>query len=362
VHWPPVLRRNVGVTAGCVVFVVVASADRPLGGFNAMLAEENRMRSVQGSAPSEQETGAWHLRFVREFSSADDVQREMHPIADRSLNIIAGPAGPHVVTGKMVAPQSVVTDSKGRVFVSDSEAGVVHVFDFTQSRYSVLRDPGGQMHAPGALAVDREDHIYVADTTLGAILVFDAKGRFVRYLGKGESRESWFESPLGIAVQPSTGRVYICDSRRHMILVVDKKGRITAHLGARGAGKQPGEFRYPARNALAQNELYVIDSGNQRLEVLDLNGRFRREFHLEESALEDGLAVDEGKNIYVSDAQLNTIRIYDQGGRLLAKFGQAGIKEGEFDGPSGLWIESGNRLYVADQRNHRVQMFEIEKP
>jgi len=333
-----------------------------MGNSHAAIVEESRTQSVERSAPSAQEPSAWHLRFVRAFSSADDAQREMHPIADRSLSIIAGPADPHVVTGKMVAPQSVVTDSKGRVFVSDPEAGVVHAFDFTLSRYSVLHDPGGQMRAPGALAVDREDHIYVADTMLGAVLVFDAKGRFVRYLGKGESRESWFESPLGIAVQAGTGRVYICDSRRHMILVLDKKGRITAHLGARGAGKQPGEFRYPARIALAQNELYVIDSGNQRLEVLDLSGRFRREFRLEESALEDGLAVDEGKNIYVSDAQLNTIRVYDQGGRLLAKFGQAGTKEGEFDQPTGLWIESGNRLYVADQRNHRVQVFEIERP
>jgi DNA-binding beta-propeller fold protein YncE len=301
------------------------------------------------------------LTFIRELSSADDVRRELHPIFDRSLDVVAGPADPHQAGDKLIAPQSVATDSRQRVFVADAEAGVVHAFDFEESKYSVLKQPDSAMRSPVGLAVGRDDHVYVTDSALTAVLVFDSKGKFLRYLGKGEETETYFQSPLGIAIHPATGRVYVCDSRRHVILALDQKGHIVAHIGKRYGGKQPGEFRYPSRIAIAGDELYVLDSGNARLQILDLAGRFRRQVKLAEASLDDGLALDRDRNIYVSDGQLNIINVFDRDGRFLHKVGRAGTKPGEFNEPSGLWIDTQNRLYVADTRNHRVQLFQIEK-
>jgi DNA-binding beta-propeller fold protein YncE len=299
------------------------------------------------------------LRFIREFSRAEDVTRELHPILDRSLDIIAGPAESHPHEDKLVAPQSVVTDSRHRVFVADPKAGVVHVFDLTESKYSALQDHGHPMRSPYSLAIDREDNVYVTDVGLAAVLAFDAKGKFLRYLGKTEEDETYFQAPVAIAIHPSNGRIYVCDSRRHMILILDKKSRIVGHIGKRWGGKQPGEFRYPSRMVIAGDELFVLDSGNSRLQVLDLGGRFRREVPLPQADLEDGLAVDREGNIYVGDTQLNAIEVLDRGGQLLYKFGQPGAKGGEFSKPSGLWIESGNQLYVADTGNQRVQLLQI---
>jgi sugar lactone lactonase YvrE len=45
---------------------------------------------------------------------------------------------------------------------------------------------------------------------------------------------------------------------------------------------------------------------------------------------------------------------------LLYKSGRSGTKRGKFNEPSGIWIESNNRLYVADTENNRVQQFQIE--
>ena len=45
---------------------------------------------------------------------------------------------------------------------------------------------------------------------------------------------------------------------------------------------------------------------------------------------------------------------------LLASFGQNGKRAGEFAGPEGLWIDSTNRLYVADSGNGRVQLFQLQ--
>ena len=65
------------------------------------------------------------LAFLREFSGADDVTREEHPVLDRSLDIIAGPAEQRATQSNLVAPTGVATDSRHRVFVADEGAGIV---------------------------------------------------------------------------------------------------------------------------------------------------------------------------------------------------------------------------------------------
>ena len=191
-------------------------------------------------------------------------------------------------------------------------------------------------------------------------MVYDSKGKFLRYLGKGEGSETYFEAPMGIAIQAATDHIYVCDSRRHMIIMLDKKAHVLGHVGKRWGGKRPGDFRYPSRIAIAGDEIFVLDSGNSRLQILDLGGHFRREIKLQEATGDDGLAVDNEKNIYVSDVQLNVITVFSHDGQLLYKSGRSGTKAGEFHEPSGMWIESNNRLYVADTKNKRVQQFQIE--
>jgi DNA-binding beta-propeller fold protein YncE len=323
--------------------------------------ELSRIANARVSSAQDTKKSTAHLRLLREFSSADDVDRERHPVFDRSLDIIAGPAESHPISEKMVAPYSVVTDSKHRVFVADPDDGVVHAFDFEQSKYSPLNDRGTRLRSPSGLAVDREDNVYVTDTALGAILIYDSKGKFLRYLGKVEG-ESYFASPVGIAIDQATNHIYVCDLDRHMIIMLDKKAHILGHFGKRWGGKEPGEFRYPSRIVIAGNEIFILDSGNSRLQVLDLNGHFRREVKLADLGSHDGLAVDNEENVYVSDAQLNAINVLNRDGQFLYKFGRSGAKPGEFNQPSGMWIESGNRLYVADTRNKRVQLFQIEEP
>jgi len=262
---------------------------------------------------------------------------------------------------KLVATYSVATDSAHRVFVADPDAEVVHVFDFERSKYSVLKNRGTRLRWPTGIAVDPEDNVYVTDITLGAVLVYDSKGSFLRYLGKVKGGESYFQAPVAIAIHAATGHIYVCDSRRHMILMLDKKAQILGHFGKRWGGKGPGDFRYPSRIVIAGDEIFVLDSGNSRLQILDLGGHFRREVKLPEVSADDGLALDSEKNIYVSDVQLNVINVLNRDGQFLYKFGRSGTKAGEFHEPSGLWIESENRLYVADTKNSRVQLFQIEK-
>jgi DNA-binding beta-propeller fold protein YncE len=299
------------------------------------------------------------LRFVREFASAQDVKRA-HPVVERTLDIIAGqkPDEPH--SDVLQTPYAVTTDPEHRVFVTDVVAGKVHIFDFCRSKYSVLQDGGERLRRPVGVAADGKGNVYVTESDARAILVYDAKGKFRRYLKESRGSESYFEAPWGIAIDPATGRIYVCDSPRHMVIVLDRKGRVLDRFGKRGGGTGPGEFRYPTQVVASGGELMVLDSGNHRVQILDVRGHFRGEIKVGYTDDRTGLAVDNERNIYVTDTVLNRVRVFNHDKQLLYEFGRSGKKASEFNGASGMWVDSGHSLYVVDARNKRIQAFQID--
>lgn len=341
------IRRGICVVVVCFFVHVSGTAQAPV-------APASQAPSSKGDGKGTSE----HLSFVREFSSARDVKRA-HPVLDRTLDIIAGPKQDGRADDVLQTPYAVTTDSTHRVFVTDVSAPAVHVFDFVHAKYSRLEGNSDRLRRPVGVATDREDNVYVTDSSSGAILVYDSKGKFRRYLKESKGRESYFQAPWGIAVDPVTEHIYVCDSPRHMVIVLDKKGRALDRFGKRGGGTGPGEFRYPTQLVATGSEIVVLDSGNRRLQLLDARGRFRQEIKLEYADHRTGLAVDNHMNIYVSDAVVNRVQVFNHDGRLLYTFGQMGTKAGEFDGASGIWVDSGHCLYVVDAENKRVQAFRI---
>ena len=83
----------------------------------------SRAAISRASSPQHPSESDAHLRFVREFPSADDVRRE-HPLFDRSFDFVAGPVELLAASDKLGAPYSVATDSTHRVFVADPDAGL----------------------------------------------------------------------------------------------------------------------------------------------------------------------------------------------------------------------------------------------
>ena len=300
------------------------------------------------------------LSFVRVFSSADDV-RPLHPVLDRTLNIIAGPADPVTRVDVLQSPSAVTTDSNHRVFVADPGAKAVHVFDFIRSKYVRLDGSGERLRGPISLAVDGQDNLYVVDQSSRTILVYDPAGKFRRFLGKLRGGESYFDSPAGITIDRATARIYVCDRRSQMIFVMDKRGKLIRKVGNRGGGDRPGEFRSPSLVVVAGGELVVLDAGNTRLQVLDTGGHFLHAINLGYADQRTGLAVDNQGRIYVSDPVLNQIQVYSHEGQALYKFDPSTIKDANFSHPSGMWVDAGRRLYVVDSQSHRIGLFQINE-
>ena len=71
------------------------------------------------------------------------------------------------------------------------------------------------------------------------------------------------------------------------------------------------------------------------------------------------MGVDHEGNIYVSFADASVVKVYNREGSLMKSFGSMGFKMGEFNFPTGLWIDLTDRIYVADTRNLRIQVFQL---
>ena len=69
------------------------------------------------------------------------------------------------------------------------------------------------------------------------------------------------------------------------------------------------------------------------------------------------LAFDSRDRLYLADEHNHRATVYDTGGGYLSHWGVHGAGRSELNGPAGLAFDAEDNLYVADQRNHRIQKF-----
>ena len=73
-----------------------------------------------------------------------------------------------------------------------------------------------------------------------------------------------------------------------------------------------------------------------------------------------GIAVDSEGNVFVADQRNDRIQKFDSEGNFITVLGSAGYDNGNFRHPTNIAIDSENNLYVADQKNYRLQKFDSE--
>ena len=190
--------------------------------------------------------GGRKLSFERSFS----LEREVKPKRSfwtRVVDVVAGEPDFHYLVG----PYSVVTDSRGRIIVTDVAASGVHIFDFTQQKYKFIsrRDAGKDpMLTPQCVAVDAQDNIYVTDSQSGKVFVFDANGKFRHAIGSLKGGEGYFKRPTGIAVDSAAQRIYVTDTLRNKIFMMDMQGTVLTSNWESRYGRRRVQFSDRAPN------------------------------------------------------------------------------------------------------------------
>ncbi len=124
----------------------------------------------------------------------------------------------------------------------------------------------------------------------------------------------------------------------------------------------PGQFNQPQQIAVDdERNIYVTDTENSRIQKFTNDGEFLSSFGthgIEDGEFQSpvGIAVYEN-NMYVVDDKQNNIQKFDSDGNFLFKWGIHGVEDGQFNQPKGITVDSNGIVYVADSKNHRIQTF-----
>ena len=262
--------------------------------------------------------------------------------------------GGDVKTPQIEQPYGIALDAAGRVFVADTFARTIHVFDTRNTRYSAIHVDGDSLIG---LAV-YVDSLFVTDSARGTVTCLTTKGKRVWSLGA----KAGFVRPTGLAI--SGGRLYVVDTAAAQVVQVDTQGHVIGRFGSRGGG--PGQFNFPTNIAAAPDgRLFVADSMNFRVQSFAPDGSFLATFGQLGDAAGDfnrpkGIALDSDGHVYVVEGLQDTVQIFDEAGRFLLNFGESGAGAGQFWLPTGIAIR-GDVIYVADAANRRVQVFRYLK-
>lgn len=263
----------------------------------------------------------------------------------------------------LVKPYGVTTTPDGdTIYVTDTRLPGVMVFDLKRQRAGVFQtDARGGLRGPVDIRRDSRGRLYVSDSDRGEVLIYGPDGETLMALGKREE----MGRATGLALDEKKDRLYVADTNKHRILVYDLGGKLVQTFGERGS--EPGQFNFPVNLALDRSgNLLVTDSGNFRIQIFDGEGKYLRAFgQIGDSfgsfTRPKGVAVDSEGNVYVVDAAFNNFQIFNAEGRILLFVGGAGADAGKFWLPAGIHVDSNDKIYVVDSINARVQVFQYLK-
>lgn len=347
--WCSVCRAGSGAVAAFVCTLAIVSLfDRSPSKVDA--AWEASDSKVVWPRPPEPA----RIEYVGAFTNTDTSGRKKR--SRRISRLILGKKEP-----EWVKPVAIATNASGLVTIADPTIPTLYFSEGYDGRSWGLKPKfADDLRSPVGVAVDKKGKVYVADSVAGTISIFD-KGKSKKLLGT--FGEDDLTRPTGLALSPSEDRLYVVDTIECRIVTFDLNGKKISSFGERGGG--PGQFNFPTYIAtMPDGRICVSDSLNFRVQIFEPDGTFVSTFggvgdgagHF---ARPKGIGVDSHGQIYVVDAAFENIQIFDVEGNLLLAFGEGGTGPGQFSLPCGLFVDSGNNIWVADSFNQRVQVFHL---
>lgn len=244
-------------------------------GRNAILAFEPQAEEAE---KGDGELLIWTLaEDLKEFQSPiaiAAVWKDRLAVSDAKLKAVFLLDTKGVPVGKLGAgsldrPTGMAFDAtRGHLYVADTEASVVKVFDENGGLLKTIGRPGsadGELNAPTHLAF-AGDRLYVSDTLNNRIQVFNPEGEVLRAIGEAGVYVGQLTRPKGVAVTPNSKMAYVVESYFAHLLVYDEQGQFL--LGIDGSGLMDGKFMLPAGVWVGRNgKVFVADMYNNRVVV-----------------------------------------------------------------------------------------------
>jgi RHS repeat-associated protein len=257
---------------------------------------------------------------------------------------------------------------------------------------------GETIYAPSGEAIDAHGNLWVADAAWGRLAEYSPSGTFIKAYGSWGAGVDQFETPRGVAINPTTKNIYIGDEDSSRVVELNEKGEFVKAFGfgvSNGesklqtcttscktgiAGAAAGQFSEPQGIAIdSSGNLWITDYANNRVDEYTEKGEFIAALGFGVSSGESKLQICtttckaglvgsspgefwgpnfiaiSGGYVYVTDYANDRVEKFNTSKEYVTEFGSKGHGNAEFVTPSGITAGPGGNLYVADYGNNRVQ-------
>ena len=240
--------------------------------------------------------------------------------------------------------------AKGRVFVSDTKANAVFVFD---SEQKFLKKIEGTLKNPQAISFGG-GRLYVADTGNSRIAVFDPEGKLLWAFGSPGDAPGQLKSPEGIAYGPDD-RVYVSDTGNSRIAVFNSDG---IYLYGFPVAKSDGVTKLnPSKITLNRSgDIFISDPDKSVIVRYDRTGKLLKEH----SVANNGVAVNKYGLFYAINSREGKVKEFSDAGEPMGTFGTRGKGKSEFRNLHDIAIDDSGLIYLCDEENKKVVMLKLE--
>jgi sugar lactone lactonase YvrE len=345
--------------------------------------------------------------------------------AGNSLPGYTGDGGP-ATSATLRAPYNVAPDNFGNLYIADEGNGCIRRVDAQTGIISTVAGTGvpgfngdgigatsAQLSYPRDAMLGPGGLLYISDTANGRLRVVNMgtvaatlypasgapivvqPGRIATAAGSGvlsplgdggPAVKARLSLPSGIALD-SRGNIYIADLLNHRVRVIDSQTGIIQTLAGTGAPGATGDNGPAANAALAfpsnvaadtADNIYIGQQGAPRVRKVDaatknitsvagdLISAFGGDGGPATSAMLNGptgVALDAGNSLYIADynnARIRRVKSQTQVITTLVGSSNVGDNGASWQAvlnePDGTAIDGQGRLLIADQGNHRVRM------
>ena len=221
-------------------------------------------------------------------------------------------------------------------------------------RQRVLHSTAGRMKCCMSPLTDRGNHQKVSQLITSDPFTCMSQRKF-----EAPSRTiTGLNGPWGVTVSEE-GQIIIAEGGGHCISICSPSGEKVKSFGVQGSA--PGQFLSPRGVAVDRaGNILVVDGDriqkftNEGNILRFVGGRGDSPYQFFYPV---GIGISPGDKVYICDAFNHRVQILNPNLTFLASFGSKGSGDGQFDYPWGVAFDSQGNVYITDSNNHRIQIF-----